>query len=160
MIEFRAWTSVRRGRKHGQVRKDRKGKERMATEIKDRGYANPDVLVSTEWVDQNKDDTSIRIVESDEDVLLYELGHVPNAVKIDWHTDLQDPLVRDFIGPEGFASLMSRFGIAPDTTIVFYGDKNNWWATYALWVFRLFGHGNVRIMDGGRKKGEDEEPGS
>jgi thiosulfate/3-mercaptopyruvate sulfurtransferase len=77
-------------------------------------------------------------------------------VKIDWHADLNDPLQRDYLDAEQFAALMRRKGIAPDTTVVFYGDKNNWWATYALWVFQLFGHDRVRIMDGGRKKWEDE----
>ncbi|MEX2425519.1 MAG: sulfurtransferase [Thermomicrobiaceae bacterium] len=128
----------------------------MTTNIEERGYANPDVLVSTDWVAQHKDDTSIRIMESDEDVLLYELGHVPNAVKVDWHEDLQDQLIRDFIGPEGFASLMSRFGVTPDTTIVLYGDKNNWWAAYAYWFFKHMGHDNLKIMDGGRVKWEAE----
>jgi thiosulfate/3-mercaptopyruvate sulfurtransferase len=128
----------------------------MASDIESRGYANPEVLVSTDWVDQNKNDTSIRIVESDEDVLLYELGHVPNSVKVDWHEDLQDQLVRDFIGPEGFAELMSRHGVTPETTIVLYGDKNNWWAAYAYWFFKHMGHDNLKIMDGGRVKWEAE----
>jgi thiosulfate/3-mercaptopyruvate sulfurtransferase len=88
--------------------------------------------------------------------LLYDIGHVPNAVKIDWVEDLNDPLMRDYLDPEHFAQLMSEKGISPDTTVVFYGDKNNWWATYALWVFRLFGHDNVRVMDGGRVKWEAE----
>jgi thiosulfate/3-mercaptopyruvate sulfurtransferase len=124
--------------------------------IEARGYAHPGALVSTEWVAQHLDDPTVRIVESDEDVLLYDTGHVPGAVKVDWHTDLQHPLWRDYLDEESFAKLMSQKGIAPDTTVVFYGDKNNWWATYALWVFRLFGHQNVRIMDGGRKKWDDE----
>ena len=98
----------------------------------------------------------MRIVESDEDVLLYDIGHIPNAVKIDWVEDLNDPLVRDYLDPEHFAQLMGEKGITPDTTVVFYGDKNNWWATYALWVFQLFGHDNVRVMDGGRIKWEQE----
>ncbi|MDQ3557274.1 MAG: sulfurtransferase, partial [Gemmatimonadota bacterium] len=87
---------------------------------------------------------------------LYDVGHVPGAVRIDWHTDLQDPLARDYLSPDAFAALMRRLGIRPDTTVVFYGDKNNWWATYAFWVFELFGHRSLRIMDGGRKKWEDE----
>ncbi|MGH7546050.1 MAG: sulfurtransferase, partial [Gemmatimonadota bacterium] len=98
----------------------------------------------------------VRIVESDEDVLLYDVGHVPSAVKIDWHTDLQDPLVRDYLDEKAFAELCASRGISNDTTVVFYGDKNNWWATYALWVFRLFGHPDVRVMDGGRSKWETE----
>ena len=126
-------------------------------EIQEKGYANPDALVSTQWVAEHLDDTeNIRIVESDEDVLLYDVGHVPNAVKIDWVEDLNDPLMRDYLDPEHFASLMAEKGISPETTVVFYGDRNNWWATYALWVFRLFGHENVKVMDGGRVKWEAE----
>src|ERR687894_385226 len=129
----------------------------MEQEIEKKGYANPKALVTTEWVAENLNDTeNIRIVESDEDVLLYDIGHIPNAVKIDWVEDLNDPLVRDYLDPEHFAQLMSEKGITPDTTVVFYGDKNNWWATYALWVFQLFGHDNVRVMDGGRIKWEQE----
>jgi thiosulfate/3-mercaptopyruvate sulfurtransferase len=131
----------------------------MATEslpIEQRGYAMPDALVSTEWVAGHLDDPAVRIVESNEDVLLYDTGHIPGAVRIDWHTDLQDPLMRDYLDAESFAGLMREKGISPDTTVVFYGDKNNWWATYALWVFRLFGHERVKVMDGGRKKWSDE----
>jgi thiosulfate/3-mercaptopyruvate sulfurtransferase len=123
----------------------------------DKGYTNPDVLVTTEWVAQHLNEPNIRIVESDEDVLLYELGHVPGAVKIDWHSDLQQPLTRDFIDAAGFNELMSRLGISRDTTVVFYGDKNNWWAAYAYWFFRYMGHDNARIMDGGRRKWEEEQ---
>jgi thiosulfate/3-mercaptopyruvate sulfurtransferase len=125
--------------------------------IESRGYAHPDALVSTDWVAAHLNDPEVRIVESDEDVLLYDVGHVPGAVKVDWHTDLQHPLHRDYLDEEAFAKLMREKGIAPDTTVVFYGDKNNWWATYALWVFRLFGHDRVKIMDGGRKKWDDEQ---
>ena len=126
-------------------------------EIQEKGYSNPDALVSTQWVAEHLDDTeNVRIVESDEDVLLYDIGHVPNAVKIDWVEDLNDPLMRDYLDPEHFASLMAEKGISPETTVVFYGDRNNWWATYALWVFRLFGHENVKVMDGGRVKWEAE----
>jgi thiosulfate/3-mercaptopyruvate sulfurtransferase len=126
-------------------------------EIQEKGYANPDALVSTQWVAEHLDDTeNVRVVESDEDVLLYDIGHVPNAVKIDWVEDLNDPLMRDYLDPEHFASLMAEKGITPETTVVFYGDRNNWWATYALWVFRLFGHENVKVMDGGRVKWEAE----
>lgn len=115
-------------------------------------YAHPEVLVDTEWVQQHANDPKVRIVESDEDVLLYEVGHVPGAVKIDWHVDLQDAVVRDYINKHGFEALMSSRGIANDTTVVFYGDKNNWWATYAFWVFKLFGHEKCLIMNGGRQK--------
>ncbi len=121
------------------------------------GYANPDTLVSTDWVAQHLNDKSIRIVESDEDVLLYDLGHVPGSVMIDWHTDLQDATMRDFITSAQFAALMSRLGIDNDTTVVFYGDKNNWWAAYAYWFFRYNGHKNLKIMNGGRKKWTDEK---
>jgi thiosulfate/3-mercaptopyruvate sulfurtransferase len=130
--------------------------EHGETAIQEKGYAHPEALVSTEWVAEHLDDPNVRIVESDEDVLLYETGHIPNAVKIDWVEDLNDPLVRDYLDPEHFAELMSRHGITPETTVVFYGDRNNWWATYALWVFQLFGHENVKIMDGGRVKWEAE----
>ncbi|MCC6455661.1 MAG: sulfurtransferase [Caldilineaceae bacterium] len=116
------------------------------------GYANPDVLVSTDWVAQHLNDPNVRLVESNEDVLLYDTGHIPGAVNIDWHADLNDALQRDYIDPEQFAALLSRNGISPDTTVVFYGDKNNWWATYAFWVFQLFGHTNAKVMNGGRMK--------
>jgi thiosulfate/3-mercaptopyruvate sulfurtransferase len=124
--------------------------------IEARGYAHPEALVSTEWVAAHLDDPNVRIAESDEDVLLYDTGHIPGAVRLDWHTDLQHPLHRDYLDEESFARLMREKGITPETTVVFYGDKNNWWATYALWVFRLFGHDRVKVMDGGRKKWEDE----
>src|SRR3954452_5948360 len=124
--------------------------------ILEKGYAHPEALVTTEWVAEHLDDPDVRIVESDEDVLLYDMGHIPNAVKIDWVEDLNDPLIRDYLDPEHFAGLMAEKGIGPDTTVVFYGDKNNWWATYALWVFQLFGHENVVVMDGGRVKWEQE----
>jgi thiosulfate/3-mercaptopyruvate sulfurtransferase len=115
-------------------------------------YARPEKLVSTDWVAEHLEDPSVVIVESDEDVLLYETGHVPGAVKIDWHADLNDPLVRDYLSPERFAELLSRKGIAREHTVVFYGDNFNWWAAYALWVFTLFGHPDTRLMDGGRQK--------
>jgi len=115
-------------------------------------YAHPEVLVSTEWLAEHLDAPDTRIVESNEDVLLYDTGHIPGAVHIDWREDLQDPLVRDYIQPEAFAALCAKNGIAPETTVIFYGDKSNWWACYALWAFRLFGHTKVRILDGGRDK--------
>jgi thiosulfate/3-mercaptopyruvate sulfurtransferase len=120
------------------------------------GYAHPDVLVSTQWVQDHLDDPNIRIVESDEDVLLYDQGHVPGAVKLDWHTDLQDDIVRDYINRERFEQILSERGIGNDTTIVFYGDKNNWWATYAFWAFQLYGHTNAKVMNGGRQKWIEE----
>jgi thiosulfate/3-mercaptopyruvate sulfurtransferase len=113
-------------------------------------YAHPERLVSTEWLARHLDDPALVVVESDEDVLLYETGHIPGAVKVDWHLDLNDPVTRDYIDGEQFAALMSAKGIARDTTVVIYGDKSNWWAAYALWVFTLFGHPDVRLLDGGR----------
>ena len=115
-------------------------------------YANPNAVVSTQWVAEHIDDNSVRIIESNEDVLLYHTGHIQNAVHIDWRADLNDQTIRDYIQPAQFAELCSRIGITPDTTCVFYGDKSNWWACYALWVFHLFGHTNCKIMDGGRDK--------
>ncbi len=121
-------------------------------------FAHPDVLVSTDWVAAHQDDTdTIRLVESDEDLLLYETGHLRNAVKIDWVNDLQDRTVRDYVDETRFARLCEARSISNDTTVVFYGDKNNWWACYAFWVFRLYGHEKLKIMDGGRKKWIDEE---
>ena len=119
-------------------------------------YAHPERLVSTEWVAAHLDTPGVVIVESDEDVLLYETGHIRGAVKIDWHTDLNDPVERDYIDGAAFAELLGSKGIARDTTVVIYGDKNNWWAAYALWVFTLFGHTDVRLLDGGRAKWEAE----
>jgi len=116
------------------------------------GYARPDVLVSTEWVSAHLDDPAIRLIESNEDVLLYDTGHIPGAVNIDWHNDLNDALVRDYIDSAHFAALLSRHGITPETTVIFYGDKNNWWAAYAFWVFQLFGHTNAKLLNGGRAK--------
>ena len=108
--------------------------------------------MSTDWLAAHLSEPNTRIVESNEDVLLYDTGHIPGAVHIDWRQDLQDALVRDYISPEAFAELCSKNGIGPDTTVVFYGDKSNWWACYALWAFRLFGHTKVKIVDGGRDK--------
>jgi thiosulfate/3-mercaptopyruvate sulfurtransferase len=122
------------------------------SQIESRGYAHPDALVSTDWVAEHLNDPAVRIVESNEDPLLYPSGHVPGAVEVDWTRDLNDPLRRDYLGREGFEKLMRRLGVTKDTTIVFYGDRNNWWATYALWVFQLFGHQNAKVMDGGRIK--------
>ena len=115
-------------------------------------YAHPGVLVSTAWLAEHLHEPNTRIVESNEDVLLYDTGHIPGAVHIDWRQDLQDSVVRDYISPAAFADLCAENGITPDTTVVFYGDKSNWWACYALWAFRLFGHTRVKIVDGGRDK--------
>jgi len=127
------------------------------SEIESRGYVNPDVLVSTEWVSQHLQDPKIRIVESNEDPLLYGTGHIPGAVEIDWTRDLNDQVRRDYLDHQGFSALMRRLGITKDTTVVFYGDRNNWWATYAYWVFQLFGHDRAKIMDGGRIKWAQED---
>jgi thiosulfate/3-mercaptopyruvate sulfurtransferase len=115
-------------------------------------YAHPEALVSTDWIQNNLGLDGLVIVESDEDVLLYETGHIPGAVKIDWHTDLNDPVTRDYLDGKAFSDLLSRKGISRDSTVVIYGDKSNWWATYAFWVFKLFGHRDVRILNGGRDK--------
>ena len=115
-------------------------------------YAHPGRLVTGEWLQAHLGEPGLAVVESDEDVLLYETGHIPGAVKVDWHTELNDPVVRDYVDGEGFAALLSRKGISRDDTVVIYGDKNNWWAAYALWVFSLFGHEDVRLLDGGRDK--------
>src|SRR5579884_3134485 len=111
------------------------------------GYAHPEVLVETSWVADHLNDPNVRLIEADEDVLLYEVGHIPGAVKLDWHVDLQDPVRRDFVDKEGFERLMSESGIANDTTVVLYGDKNNWYATYTFWLFKMYGHEDVRVMD-------------
>jgi thiosulfate/3-mercaptopyruvate sulfurtransferase len=120
------------------------------------GYADPQRLVTTSWLAEHLDDPDLVVVESDEDVLLYETGHIPGAVKVDWHTDLNDDVARDYIDGQGFARVMSSKGIGRDTTIVFYGDNYNWWAAYALWVSTLFGHPDVRLLDGGRQKWVEE----
>src|SRR5439155_16468386 len=126
------------------------------TDISTRGYARPEVLVSTDWVEEHRNDPKVRLLESNEDVLLYETGHIPGAVKIDWVTELNDPLVRDYVDRARFERLLRAKGIDNDTTVVFYGDKNNWWATYAFWVFKLFGVENLKILDGGRLRWADE----
>ena len=115
-------------------------------------YAHPEALVSTQWLATRLNEANIVLVESDEDVLLYEMGHIPGAVKIDWHTDLNDPILRDYVHGERFAEILGSKGISRETTVVIYGDKSNWWAAYALWVFKLFGHEDVRLLDGGRDK--------
>ncbi|HTQ10667.1 MAG TPA: sulfurtransferase [Fimbriimonadaceae bacterium] len=125
-------------------------------EISTRGYAAPEALVSTDWVAAHKDDSDVVLIESNEDPLLFGTGHIPGAVEVDWTRDLNDPITRDYLQSEGFSRLMSRIGATPESTIVFYGDKNNWWACYAAWVFHLFGHTNYRIMDGGRLKWQKE----
>jgi thiosulfate/3-mercaptopyruvate sulfurtransferase len=117
-----------------------------------RQYADPSALVSTKWLEENLGKPGLVLLESDEDVLLYQTGHIPTALKIDWHTDLNDQVTRDYIDGAGFSKVFSRLGINREHTIVLYGDKSNWWAAYALWVFKLFGHEDVRLLDGGRDK--------
>lgn len=115
-------------------------------------YADPGSLVSTQWLADNLGTDGLVVVESNEDILLYETGHIPGAVKVDWHTELNDTTVRDYLDGKAFAELMSSKGISRDDTVVVYGDNSNWWAAYALWVFKLFGHPDVRLLDGGRQK--------
>lgn len=126
------------------------------SEISERGYAQPEVLVSTDWVAEHLKDPNVRIAESNEDPLLFASGHIPGAVEIDWTRDLNDPIRRDYLNQNGLSALLSRMGVERDTTIVLYGDKSNWWACYAYWILKLFGHANARIMDGGRLKWEKE----
>lgn len=120
-------------------------------------YVHPEVLVTTQWVADHLNDHDIVIVESDEDILLYEIGHIPGAVKVDWQNELQDQLIRDYVNKEDFEKLMSEKGISNDSTVVFYGDKSNWWACYAFWTFKVLGHEKCLIMNGGRQKWIEEE---
>ena len=120
-------------------------------------YAHPEYLVETDWVAEHLDDPNVRIIESDEDALLYNMGHIPGAIQADWFTTLQHPIRRDFLTKEQFEEFCSKTGISNDTTLVFYGDKSNWFACYALWLFEYYGHKNVRIMNGGRAKWELEK---
>jgi thiosulfate/3-mercaptopyruvate sulfurtransferase len=126
------------------------------TAINEKGYVHPEVLVSTAWVAEHLNDSNIRILESNEDVLLYDTGHIPNAQKVDWHADLNDPVLRDYVSRDAFEALLRRKGIDESTTVIFYGDKNNWWACYSFWVFHLFGFTNTKVLDGGRTKWEQE----
>ena len=125
-------------------------------EINARGYARPEVLVSTDWLAAHLDDPNVRVIESNEDPLLYPSGHIRGAVQVDWARDLNDPLTRDYLDRPHFEQLMSSIGVTNDTTVVFYGDKSNWWACYAFWVFQLFGHTKAMVLDGGRLKWEKE----
>jgi thiosulfate/3-mercaptopyruvate sulfurtransferase len=122
-----------------------------------KGYVHPEVLVTTEWLAAHLNDPSLRIIESDEDVLLYDTGHIPGAQKVDWHQDLNDQVIRDYLSRDQFQTLLRRLGIDDSTPVIFYGDKNNWWAAYAFWVFQLFGFTNARLLDGGRLKWESEK---
>src|SRR5262249_31466396 len=129
---------------------------RPVVPIEQRGYVHPEVLVSTDWAAAHLNDPNVRLIESNEDILLYDTGHIPGAVKLDWTTDLNDPIVRDYIDRDRLQTLLRSKGVNDDTTIVFYGDKNNWWATYALWVLKLFGVKNIKILDGGRLRWVEE----
>lgn len=113
-----------------------------------------DVLVDADWVEAHLDDADVVLVEVDEDTSAYDKGHIPGAVKIDWKTDLQDPVRRDFVDRTGFEKLLSAKGIGNDDQVILYGGNNNWFAAYAYWYFKLYGHANVRLLDGGRKKWE------
>ncbi|HEY4307250.1 MAG TPA: sulfurtransferase [Gemmatimonadaceae bacterium] len=124
--------------------------------IATKGYAHPEALVSTDWLASHLNDSNLRVIESDEDVLLHETGHISGAQKVDWHNDLNDALMRDYISREQFEKLLRAKGIDDSTTVIFYGDKNNWWAAYAFWVFQLFGFTNAKLLDGGRLKWEQE----
>ena len=128
------------------------------SEIARKGYARPEMLVTTEWLASRLGDDALRVLESDEDVLLYDVGHIPGAQKIDWHQDLNDPVQRDYVSREQFEALLRAKGIDETKTVVLYGDKNNWWAAYAFWVFRLFDfpESRLRLLDGGRAKWEQE----
>ena len=115
-----------------------------------------DVLVDADWVEAHLDDPGVVLVEVDEDTSAYDKGHIRNAVKLDWKKDLQDPVRRDFVDRRGFEQLLSERGISNDDTVVLYGGNNNWFAAYAYWYFKLYGHQNVKLLDGGRKKWELE----
>ncbi len=130
--------------------------EKTPRPIHERGYVHPEVLVSTGWVADHLNDPRVRIIESDEDLLLYEMGHIPGAVKVDWVSDLNDPVTRDYISRGQLQALLRGIGVNADTTLVLYGDKDNWWACYAFWVFQLFAIPNLKIMDGGRSRWEAE----
>ena len=122
------------------------------TDPKLQAYAHPERLVTTDWLAEHLGDDGLVVIESNEDVLLYHTGHIPGAHHVDWHLDLNDDVMRDYVSPEAFAAMCSARGITPDSTVVVYGDNFNWWAAYALWVFSLFGHPDVRLLDGGRAK--------
>src|SRR4030088_1568279 len=118
--------------------------------------ARSDVLVSADWAQSNLDAANVVFVEVDEDTSAYDTGHIPGAVKLDWRSDLQDPVKRDFVDAQQFSKLLSDRGISNDDTVILYGGNNNWFAAYAYWYFKLYGHDKVKLMDGGRKKWELE----
>jgi thiosulfate/3-mercaptopyruvate sulfurtransferase len=119
-------------------------------------YAYPNVLVRTAWVVEHLYDPHVRIVESDEDILLYDVGHLPGAIKVDWQSELHQQVVQDYIDTDAFGRLIGSKGIGPDHTVVLYGVRNNWWACYAFWVFTMYGHEDCRLMNGGRQQWLDE----
>jgi thiosulfate/3-mercaptopyruvate sulfurtransferase len=119
-------------------------------------YANPEALVDTDWLEQNVDDPSIRIIEVDEDTSAYEKGHIGNAIGWNWFTDLHDTPRREYVDQEGMNQLLQQAGVGPDTTVVLYGGNNNWFAAYAYWLLRYLGFDNVKLLNGGRKKWEAE----
>ena len=123
-------------------------------------YAHPEVLVSTDWVLEHKDDENVRLIEIDVDTQAYKAGHIPGAVGLNWQTELQDQTRRDILDKAGFEKLMSRCGVKPGDTLVLYGDNNNWFAAYGFWLCKIYGHQDVRLMNGGRVKwlNEDEKP--
>ena len=117
-------------------------------------YSKPDALVSTAWLAEHLHDPDLRVLDVDEDTEAYQRGHIPGSVGLHWKNDLQDPVTRDFIGPEAFAALMDRLGIGPHTRVVLYGGNKNWFAAYAYWYFRYYGHDLVQLLNGGRRKWE------
>lgn len=128
----------------------------MGISIEERGYAHSGVLVSCDWVQAHLQDPKVRVVESNEDPILYPANHIVGAVELDWARDLNDPITRDYLSPERFSATMTRLGITPDMTVVLYGDRNNWWACFSFWILKLFGHNDVRLMDGGRMLWEQQ----
>jgi thiosulfate/3-mercaptopyruvate sulfurtransferase len=120
------------------------------------GYSNPEALVETDWLEANRNDPNVRIIEVDEDTSAYDSGHIPGAVGWNWNTDLHAPVGRDYVDQEGLSRLLQGAGVGPETTVVLYGGNNNWFAAYAYWLLRYLGYGNVRLLDGGRKKWELE----
>jgi thiosulfate/3-mercaptopyruvate sulfurtransferase len=120
------------------------------------GYTNPEALVDTDWLEANLNDPDVRLIEVDEDTSAYESGHIPGAVGWNWNTDLHAPVGRDYVDQEGLSRLLQRAGVGPETTVVLYGGNNNWFAAYAYWILRYLGYGNVKLLNGGRKKWELE----
>ena len=116
------------------------------------GYAYPEVLVEPDWLQARLNESTIRIVEANEDPTLYDQGHIPNALRLHWKNDLQDPVIRDWVPKDRFERILEELGISHDHTVVFYGDKNNWFATYTFWLFTYYGHRDARVLNGGRDR--------